>query len=325
MSAPLIVVTRRPPGRALDILAEAGEVWVWPEDRAIPRDVLIDRVHDAEALYTMLTERVDAELLDAAPRLRVVSNMAVGVDNIDREACARRGIRVGHTPDVLTETTADMAWALLLAVSRRVVEGVDHVRAGRWRRWEPELLWGVDVSSTTLGVVGLGRIGAAVARRGRAFGMDVRYTSRRPKPALEEALGVSRVDLDTLLGTSDHVVLTAALTPETRYLIDRAALERMRPTATLVNVGRGPLIDTDALVTALSEGWIFGAGLDVTDPEPLPADHPLVELPNCVVVPHLGSSTRRTREAMAELAARNVVAALAGEPMPAELAATRES
>ncbi len=322
MTAPFIVVTRRPPGRAVEILAEAGQVWVWPEDRAIDRDLLLDRARDADALYTMLTERVDEELLDAAPGLRVVSNMAVGVDNIDREACARRGIRVGHTPDVLTDTTADMAWALLLAVSRRIVEGVDHVRSGRWRRWEPKLLWGVDASRTTLGIVGLGRIGAAVARRGSAFGMEVVYTSRRPKPALEEALGLRRVDLGRLLETSDHVVLTAALTPETHHLIDRAALEAMRPTATLVNVGRGPLVDTDALVTALSERWIFGAGLDVTDPEPLPADHPLVALSNCVIVPHLGSSTRRTREAMAELAARNVVAALAGEPMPAEVPTT---
>ena len=316
---PRIVVTRRPPGDTLDLLAGAGDVWVWPEDREIPRDVLLDRVAEADGLYAMLTDRIDEELLDAAPRLRVVSNMAVGVDNVDLEVCARRGILVGNTPDVLTETTADMAWALLLAAARRVVEGVEHVRVGRWTRWEPELLWGVDVGGATLGVIGLGRIGRAVARRASGFDMDVLYTGRGPKADAEAELGVRWRPLDALLAEADHVVLAAALTAETRHLIDRAALQRMRETATLVNVGRGSLVDTDALVEALRRGWIRAAGLDVTDPEPLPADHPLVTLPNCVVVPHLGSSTGRTREAMAELAARNLVAGLTGAPMPAEV------
>jgi len=319
MSRPRIVVTRRPPGRALAMLEAAGDVWLWPEDRTIPRDVLLERAADADALYTMLTDQIDEELLDAAPRLRVVSNMAVGVDNIDRQACAARGVRVGHTPEVLTDATADMAWALLLAVARRIPEGVEYVRAGRWRRWEPELLWGRDLAGTRLGVVGLGRIGTAVARRAAGFSMEVVYVARHPKPAAEEELGVHRVDLEELLETSDHVVLCAALTPETRHLIDAGALARMRPTAILVNVGRGALVDTGALVEALAERRIFGAGLDVTDPEPLPTDHPLLRLPNCVVVPHLGSSTERTRRAMAALAAENVLAALAGRPMPAEL------
>ncbi|HHC09053.1 MAG TPA: D-glycerate dehydrogenase [Actinobacteria bacterium] len=317
MSRPMVVVTRRPPGRALEILEGVADVWVWPEDTEIPREVLLERVRDAEGLYSMLSERIDEELLDAAPRLRVVSNMAVGVDNVDLAACARRGIAVGHTPDVLTEATADLAWALLLTVARRVVEGVDHVRQGRWTRWEPGLLLGVDVYGTTLGIVGLGRIGTAVARRGRGFDMEIRYTARGPKPDVEAELAARYRELDELLAEADHVVVTAALTEETRGLIDAAALARMKPTATLVNVARGPLVDTEALVAALREGRIFGAGLDVTDPEPLPPDHPLLALPNCVVVPHVGSATRRTREAMAELAAENLVAGLEGRPLPA--------
>ncbi len=312
-----IVVTRRPPGRALALLAEAGPVWLWDEDRPIPRDVLLRRVADAEGLYAMLTERIDAELLDAAPRLRVVSNMAVGLDNVDLVACRDRGVAVGHTPGVLTEATADLAFALLLAAARRVVEGVGYVRAGRWRRWEPDLLWGADVGGTVLGIVGPGRIGTAVARRGRGFGMEVRYTGRRAHPELEEELGAARRSLPELLAEADHVVLTTTLTPETRGLVDAVALRAMKRTATLVNVARGPVVDTAALVDALRRGEIAFAGLDVTDPEPLPPDHPLLALENCVVVPHLGSATRRTREAMAELAARNLLAGLAGESLPA--------
>lgn len=312
-----IVVTRRPPGRAVDLLAEVGDVWVWEEDRPVPREVLLGEVADADALYAMLTDPIDEELLDRAPRLRVVSNMAVGVDNVDVAACTRRGIPVGHTPGVLTETTADLAMGLLLAAARRVVEGVDHVRSGLWGDWEPELLWGRDLWGSALGIIGLGRIGRAVAKRGLGFGMRVLYASRRRHPHDEADLGVLHRELPSLLAEADHVVLTCALTPETRGLIDGDALARMKPTAVLVNVARGPIVVTDDLVRALREGWIFAAGLDVTDPEPLPADHPLVASRNCVVTPHLGSSTERTRAAMAELAARNVVAALRGESLPA--------
>jgi lactate dehydrogenase-like 2-hydroxyacid dehydrogenase len=299
------------------MLSATGDVWLWEEDRAIPREVLLEQVADAEGLYSMLTDTVDAHLLDRAPRLKVVSNMAVGLDNVDVDACHERGIAVGHTPDVLTETTADMAFALLLAASRRVVEGVDYVRAGEWQRWEPELLWGRDVHSSTVGIVGLGRIGAAIARRARGFGMTVLYTARYRHPRLEQEVSAEFAPLPELLTRSDHVVVAVPLNDETHHLISTAEFAAMRPTATIVNISRGPVVDTDALVVALSEGQIFAAGLDVTDPEPLPADHPLMALPNCVIVPHLGSSSQRTRAAMGELAAENLLAGLAGTPLPA--------
>jgi len=301
-----IVITRIPPGGAVDRLRSVGAVTVWPEDREMPRRDLLAAVGDATGLYAMLTDRVDRELFDAAPNLRVVSTMAVGVDNIDVATATDRGIAVGHTPDVLTETTADMAFALLLAAARRLSEGVDYVRADAWRIWDPELLWGVDLHGSAIGIVGLGRIGQAVARRAAGFAMTVVSHSRS-----------GGVDLDELLAVSDHVVLTTALTTETRHLIAERELRTMKETATLVNVGRGGLVDSDALVLALREGWIFAAGLDVTDPEPMSADHPLVALPNCTIVPHLGSATHRTRVAMADLAADNLIAGLQGEPLPA--------
>jgi len=311
-----ILVTRRPPGLALELLATAGEIDLWEGDYPIPPDELLARIVPATAVYCMPTDRIDRGVLAAAPMLRVVSNMAVGVDNIDLAACSERGIPVGHTPDVLTETTADLAFALLLAASRRLVEGVDQVRCGNWGPWDPEILLGRDVHSSVLGIVGMGRIGRAVAHRGRAFGMRILYVSAHQKPD-EEKLGANRRDLAGLLTESDHVVLTVALSPQTYRLIDARALRLMKPTATLVNVGRGPLVDTDALVAALSSGAIAAAGLDVTDPEPLGAEHPLVALPNCVVTPHIGSASHRTRVAMAELAARNTLAGLAGEPLEA--------
>lgn len=301
-----IVVTRMPPGDVLPTLRAVGDVWVWAKDGVIPRDVLLAQAATATGLYTMLTERVDADLLDASPQLRVVSNMAVGLDNVDVTAARLRGIAVGHTPDVLTGTTADMAMALLLAVSRRLVEAVDLVRSGGWGPFDPNLLLGRDVHETTMGIIGRGRIGSAVADRAAGFGMRVISYSRSG--------GVPLLDL---LREADHVVITAALNESTIGLIGATELRQMKPTATLVNVARGPIVDTDALVMALTEGWIMAAGLDVTDPEPLPSDHPLVSLPNCTVVPHLGSATHTARVAMAELAAANLVAGLRGEPLPA--------
>ena len=292
-------------------------MWLWPEDRAVPRERLLTELAGAEGLYSMLTEVIDVALLDAAPGLRVVSNMAVGVDNVDLDGCTRRDIPVGHTPDVLTETTADTAFGLLLMAARRLVEGVDYVRAGEWQLWDPELLWGSEVHSSTLGIIGLGRIGRAVARRGSGFGMRVLYHSRSRDLNAESDLGVEYRDLDDVLAESDHVVVSVALTESTRHLIDARALAMMKPTATLVNISRGATVDPDALTAALRAGTIGAAGLDVTDPEPIPADHPLLSLPNCVVIPHLGSSSRATREAMASLAADNLIAGLAGKRLPA--------
>lgn len=282
----------------------------------MPRRLLLERIADAHGALVMLTDRVDDEFLEAGNRLTVVSQMAVGVDNIDLDACTRRGIPVGHTPDVLTETTADMAWALLGAAARRIPEGRDYVLGGHWREWDPDLLLGSDLWGTTLGIVGMGRIGAAVARRAAGFSMRVVYNSRSPKPRAEEETGAVFADLDELLARSDHVVVTAAYTSQTHHLIDRAALALMKPTATLVNIARGPLVDPDALHRALRSGVIGGAALDVTEPEPIPADHELLALPNCLVVPHLGSASRGTRLAMATRAVENLLAGLAGGRVP---------
>jgi lactate dehydrogenase-like 2-hydroxyacid dehydrogenase len=311
-----ILVTRRPPGRTLEMLAGAGQLDLWAEDREMPAAVLRDRIARATGLYCMLTDAVDRDLLEAAPALKAVSQMAVGVDNVDLGACTDLGIPVGHTPDVLTDTVADTAMGLLIAGARRFREGVDYVRSGEWRRWEPELLWGNDVHGSVLGIVGLGRVGRAVAQRARGFDMRILYAGRRRLGAREE-LGAEYVALSELLERSDHVVISVALAADTTGLIDAAALARMKSTATLVNVSRGATVDTAALVRALRSGEIAAAALDVTDPEPLPPDHELLALANCLVIPHLGSSTARTRIAMAELAAENLIAGLGDVRMPA--------
>jgi glyoxylate reductase len=298
-------VTHRLPGAALDRLAAAHEVDVWPE-RLPPRPAeLRARAAECEGLLTLLTDRVDADLIAGAPRLRAISNYAVGVDNIDLEAALERGIPVGHTPDVLTETTADLALALMLGISRRLLEGDRTVRAGEWLTWEPGLLLGRDLHDATVGVIGMGRIGRAVARRAEGFGCRVVHASAS-----------SGLPLPELLERSDFVTLHCPLTPDTRGLIGDEALERMKPTAYLVNTARGPLVDTAALVRALHGGSIAGAALDVTDPEPLPRGHVLLDAPNLLVVPHIGSATHATREAMADMAVNNLMAALGGGRMP---------
>jgi len=304
-------------GRALALLEEHCEVRVWPDPEVPPpREVLQREVQEAEGLVTLVTERVDAALLEAAPRLRVVSNVAVGYDNVDVAAATRRGVVVTNTPDVLTETTADLAWALLLAASRRVAEADRFTRGGRWRSWGLELMLGQDVYGRTLGVVGLGRIGRAVARRAVGFGMRVLYTSRRRHEDAEQDLGVQWRELDELLAEADFVTLHTPLTPETRHLIDRARLRRMKPTAILVNTCRGAVVDEAALAEALREGWIWAAGLDVFEQEPLPPDSPLLSLQNVVLAPHIGSASFATRARMSEMAAENCVAVLTGRRPP---------
>ena len=314
-----IVVTRRPPGNALDMLRSAGQVWLWKEDRAIPREVLEEQAPRANALYAMINDRIDRPLIDSAQRLVVISNMGVGVDNIDLEVCAERGIPVGNTPDVLTETTADTAFGLLIASARRFRGGLEYVRRGKWVEWEPRLFWGNDVHGSTLGIIGLGRIGRALARRASGFRMRVLYTARRRQPLAEADLGTRYVSFQELLRESDHLIVAVPLTDQTRGMIDAAALRAMKPTATLINIARGPIVDSEALVVALRTGEIAAAGIDVIDPEPPPADHTLLHLENCFVLPHLGSSTERTRAAMAELAAQNLIAGLRGEPLHAEV------
>ncbi|MEA2411386.1 MAG: glyoxylate reductase [Thermoleophilaceae bacterium] len=293
-------VTRDLPGKALERLGAEHDVEVWPEPDPPPRAELLARAPEVDALLTLLTDRIDDELLDAAPALKAIANYAVGTDNIDLDAATRRGIPVGNTPDVLTETTADLAFALMLATARRIVEADAAVRAGDWPEWQPGAFLGHDLHGATLGIVGYGRIGRAVGRRGEGFGMTVLHG----------------IPLPELLERSDFVSLHAPLTPDTRGMIGRDELGAMKPTAILVNTARGPLVDTGALESALREGQIAGAGLDVADPEPLPADHPLLRAPNLVVVPHIGSATHRTRQAMADMAVDNLLAALAGEGMP---------
>lgn len=309
-----VYVTRTIPDEYIERVREIAEVDVWQGDSPVPRAVLLEKVAGIDGLFSMLTDRIDADLLDAAPRLEVVSQMSVGVDNIDVEACRARGVRVGHTPDVLTGTVADHAFALLLAVARRLPEGADEVRSGRWGTWDPWHLLGVDVHETTLGIVGMGRVGRAVADRAIGFGMDIVYASPRASGHVGR-----HVDFDELLGSSDHVVITVPLNAETRGMFDARAFGLMKPTATLINVARGPIVDSTALVNALEAGEIFGAGLDVTDPEPIPADHSLVTMPNCLVVPHIASASTRTRHRMAERTVDNLIAALTGAEMPSEL------
>jgi lactate dehydrogenase-like 2-hydroxyacid dehydrogenase len=312
----LVVVTRLAHPVVPDLLAAAHDLWVWPENRPVPAPTLREAVAEAEGLFCLLTDQVDAALLEAAPRLRAISQMAVGVDNIDLGECTSRGIPVGHTPGVLTETTADTAMALMLASLRRVPEGAAHVQAGLWREWVPDLLVGGDLHGATVGIVGLGRIGTSVARRLVGFDCRLLYTGPSRHPEAEAELGVAYRHLDQLLAEADVVVITAPLDDGTRGVIDAGALALMKPSALLVNVSRGGLVDHAALDSALASGVIAAAALDVTDPEPLPSDHPLLSRPNCLVIPHLGSASAATRLAMAELAVSNLLAGLAGERMP---------
>jgi glyoxylate reductase len=296
-----IVVTRALPGPALDVLRTAGDVWVSPDDRPLTSAELADRVRDADAIVCMLHDRIDAALLDAAgDRLRVVANVAVGYDNIDVAACADRGVIVTNTPDVLVDATADLTMALLLGVTRRVLEGDRLLRARTEWAWSMTFMLGTGLQGRRLGLVGHGRIARAVARRASAFGMEVVFSAR-----------TSGLPLDELLATADVVSLHCPLTPQTRHLIDAAALRRMRPSAYLINTARGPVVDEAALADALEAGALAGAGLDVFEHEPQ-VEERLLALDNVLLTPHLGSATGQTREAMAVLAARNAVAVLTG-------------
>ena len=315
---PKVFVARVIPEDGLEPIRASTDALVWPDEMPPPRDDLLRSIEGCDGVLTLLTDKVDAEFLDrAGAQLRVVSNYAVGFDNVDVPECTRRGIPVGNTPGVLTETTADLAWALLMAAGRRVAEGDRYVRAARWKTWGPLLLLGPDVHGATIGIVGFGRIGQAVARRASGFGMTVIcHDVQRLPDEVTSPLGATYVELDDLLARSDFISLHVNLTPETRHLIDSDALRRMKPTAVLVNTSRGPVVDGRALFEALRDGVIFAAGLDVTDPEPLPTDDPLLTLENCLVVPHIASASRATRGRMAEMAAANLLAGLRAERLP---------
>lgn len=274
---------------------------------------LKSQAQTADGMLTTLSDRIDKDLIAAAPRLRVVANYAVGYDNIDVVAASDRGILVGNTPDVLTEATADFTWTLLMAAARQLTQASADARAGKWKTWEPGGYLGADVHGATLGIIGGGRIGQAVARRGAGFGMEVLFSAR---PGASPEPGSGRTALDEVLARSDFLSLHCPLTPETEHLLNARTLAQMKPTAIVINTARGGIIDQDALVAALNSGQIAGAGLDVTTPEPLPLDHPLWQAPNVTIAPHIGSATRSARERMADMAVDNLLAGLAGEPLP---------
>jgi glyoxylate reductase len=315
---PKVFVARRIPEAGLSVVTGATDATVWPDDLPPPRDELLRSVAGCDGVLTLLTDRVDDEFLDAAgPQLKVVSNYAVGFDNVDVPACTARGIPVGNTPGVLTETTADLAFALMMAAARRLPEGDRYVRAGKWKTWGPMLLLGPDVHGATIGIVGFGRIGQAVARRAAGFGMRILYHDvHQADPAVEVEHSATFLPLEKLLAQADFVSLHVNLTPETRGLINAEKLGWMKPTAVLVNTSRGPVIEGAALASALRDGQIFAAALDVTDPEPIPTDDPLLSLDNCLVVPHIASASHATRSKMAEMAAANLLAGLRGERLP---------
>ncbi len=315
---PKVFVTRRIPDAGLKLIKEACDAEVWPNQMPPPAAVLRQKVADCAGLVALLTDTIDGPFLDKAPRLKVVSNFAVGFNNIEVKACTERGICVGNTPGVLTDATADMAFALLITAARRIVDGHQYTLAGKWKTWEPLGHLGQDLAGRTLGVVGMGRIGYALAKRCRGgWDMNILYHDVYKNEMAETNLGARQVDLDTLLRDSDFVSLHTDLNEKTRGLIGAAALKKMKKSAVLINTARGPLVDTKALTAALRAGTIFAAGLDVTDPEPIAADDPLLKLPNVVVAPHIASATVRTRDQMAEICAKNLLAGLRGEPLPA--------
>ncbi|XP_071373432.1 glyoxylate reductase/hydroxypyruvate reductase [Centroberyx affinis] len=317
-----VFVTRRIPQEGMKILSQAGvcKVSLWDSDEPVPRTELLKGVEGAHALLCLLSDKIDAEVLDAAgPNLKVISTLSVGFDHLALDEIKKRGIRVGYTPDVLTDATAELTVALLLATARRIPEGVEEVKNGGWSTWKPLWLCGYGLSGSTVGVIGLGRIGLAIARRLKPFGVKrLLYSGRTAKPHAAEVDG-EFVPLDTLVSESDFVVVSCSLTPETQGLCDKAFFSKMKNTAVFINSSRGNVVNQEDLYQALSSGQIAAAGLDVTTPEPLPTNHPLLTLKNCVVLPHIGSATYSTRGIMADLSARNLLAGLQGTDMPSEL------
>ena len=314
---PKVLITREIPERGLSKIREFFEVDLWTDEAPPPKDVILERIRDKDALVSLLTDPIDEEVFDAAPKLRIVSQYAVGYDNIKVEEATKRGIYVTNTPGVLTETVADFTFALMLAVARRVVEADRYVREGKWKvGWHPLMMVGTDVYGATLGIVGLGRIGSAVARRAKGFNMRVIYYDVVRREDLEKELGIEYVSLDKLLEESDYVSLHTPLTPQTYHLIGEEQLKKMKKTAFLINTARGKVVDQKALYKALKEGWIAGAGLDVFEQEPISPDDPLLELDNVVLAPHAASASYETRSRMAEMVADNLIAFLKGEVPP---------
>ena len=313
---PRVYVTRLLPKEAMDRVNAFCDAKTWDGPLPPPREVLEENVANIDGLLSLLTDKIDAALMDKASKLKVISNYAVGFDNIDIPAATKRGIIVGNTPGVLTETTADHAFALLMAAGRRIVEGDKEVRAGKWKTWGPMILLGQDIHGATLGIIGLGRIGSAVAQRAKGFGMKILYYDVIRQEKAEKELGIQYTDLDKLLSQSDFITIHTNLTKETHHLIGAKQFEIMKRTCILVNTSRGPIVDNMALFEALRNKKIAYAALDVTEPEPLPADHPLLTLDNVIVVPHIASASVASRTKMGLMAADNLIAGLKGEMPP---------
>lgn len=317
MARPKVFISRNIPDAGLAAIRAACDVDLWPDQLPPPADELLRRVKDCDGLVSLLTDRIDGALLDAAPKLKVVSNYAVGFNNVDVPACTARGVCVGNTPGVLTDATADIAVTLMLAAARCIGAGTADAKNGKWLTWEPLGWLGQDLVGRTLGIVGMGRIGFAAAKRlHHGWGMKVLYADQIPNAPAEKEFGATRVEFDELLAQSDFVSAHVDLNPSTKGMFSTAQFAKMKRTAVFVNTARGPLVDQTALAAALRGGTIFAAGLDVTDPEPLPTSHELYQLPNCVIVPHIASATVETRNAMARLCANNVLAGVKGEALP---------
>lgn len=316
MSKPKVFVTRLIPEKGFDLVKDFCDVDLWSGDMPPNREEVLQRVRGVDGILSLLTDRIDGEVMDAAgAQLKVISNFAVGFDNIDVNAATARKIPVGNTPDVLTDATADFAFTLMMSAGRRILEGDRYVRAGNWKTWQPMLLLGVEMKGATLGLIGFGRIGKAMARRAVGFDMRVIYydpLETKPNPDIH----ATRVDFETLLEESDFISLHTPLTPDTRHLINSNALGMMKPSAVLVNTSRGPVVDLDALYQTLKDKRIFAAGLDVTEPEPLPLDHPLFTLDNVLIMPHIASASKAARDKMSWIAAKNLIAGLEGKHLP---------
>ncbi|HIM79888.1 MAG: D-glycerate dehydrogenase [SAR202 cluster bacterium MP-SInd-SRR3963457-G2] len=318
MLRPRVFVTRRFFPEALEVLTDAADTEVWPDDEPPTTEQLLGKVVEADGILTNIMDRIDADVFQAAHRLKVVSQLGVGVDNIDVAEATRRGVLVGNTPGVLAKATADIAFGLLMSAARRISEGDRWLRAGNWKMQYHPMVWlGAEVHGATLGIVGMGQIGVEMAKRARGFDMRVIYYSRTRKPELESELGMEYFEPSDLLSTADFVTLHIPLTLETRHFIGERELQLMKPTAILINAARGAVVDSQALYTALKEGWISGAALDVTDPEPILPDDPLLSLDNLVITPHIGSASIDSRRRTCLLAARNVVAGIQGKRLEA--------
>jgi len=314
---PKVYVTREIPERGLKMIKERFDADVWPEYGPPPKEVIVEKVGNVDAVVSLLSDEIDAEVFGAARKLKVVAQMAVGFDNIDVKLATKRGIYVTNTPEVLTETTADFAWALLMAVARCVVEADRYVRTGKWKvSWHPTMLLGRDVHGATIGIVGAGRIGSSVAKRAKGFNMKILYYDVVPRPEVEKELGAKNVDLDTLFKESDFISVHVPLAKQTYHMINTEKLRLMKKTAYLINNSRGSVIDEKALYRALKEEWIAGAGLDVFEREPTQLDNPLLMLDNVVVAPHISSSSHETRSRMAEMVAENLIAFFEGTIPP---------